>query len=64
MAEQTYENLGTLLQKDEAAHAYYLSLPYDAIEAAIRHKDDIHTLSDLKTLIALYESRNKCCGDL
>lgn len=64
MPEKHYDNLGTLLQKNEDAHAFYLSLPYDAVETAIRHKDDIHTLGDLKTLVALHESRNGCCGDL
>ena len=52
-----------LLQEDERAHAFYLSLPLNFQEEVISQKEKIKTIADLERIAELLERQNSCCGD-
>ncbi len=52
-----------LLQENERAHAFYLSLPLNFQEEVINQKEKIKSIADLERIAELLERQNSCCGD-
>lgn len=59
-----YKDLAELLLKCGDAHTLYTTLPMNVQEELINRKETIHTVSELKTAVALLECHDTCCGDL